>query len=361
MKRVVLTIPTLSGGGAERVVSIWAEQLVRLGFDVSVLISGHDINEYAVHPDIRVYSIAETYSEYDKLSVLKKIILRRKLIRSINPDYIVSFLQHIQIQTYLATFRLPVKRIETVRVNPWIAEPRNRIKRYLWKRCFGTCCKILLQTKEQEEYFDVALHDKCVIIPNPIDATCLRKYRQTFSDAAFRFIAAGRLSPQKNYPLMIDAFSQICREHPEAKLSIYGVGEASYVEKLSMHIKCCGLENNVRLMGRSNSMADEYVKNDVFVMASRFEGMPNALAEAMACQLTCISSDCKTGPRDLIDNGVSGLLVPANDTESLVEAMRTAMRMTKQQRLIMGRNARQKVLELCSEENSCKSLAKLFE
>lgn len=362
MKRIVLTIPTLSGGGAERVVCVWASQLVRMGFDVYVLISGHVENEYSFDNDIKICSVAETYSEYDKLSLPKKIILRRKLIRAIDPDYIVPFLQHIQIQTYLACVGLNIKRIETVRVSPWIAEPHNPVARYLWKRCFRTCFKILLQVKEQQEYFDQKLHYKCVVVPNPIDSAFLSDPERSFSDRALRFIAVGRLSPQKNYPMMIDAFARICENNPDAILSIYGVGKKeSHIEELSMYVKRNGLENNVRLMGRSNSIMTEYLKNDIFVMASRFEGMPNALAEAMACQLTCISSDCKTGPRDLIDNGVSGLLVPVNDLDSLTDAMRHAMRMTKEQRLTMGRNARKKILELCSIENSCKSLAKIFE
>lgn len=361
MKRILLTIPTLSGGGAERVVSIWASQLVGLGFDVSVLISGHVENEYSFDRDIKIYSIAKTYSDYDKLSVLKKILLRRKLIRKIAPNYIISFLQHIQIQTYLACLGIDVKRIETVRVSPWIAEPRNSISRYLWKRCFITSYKILLQTNEQKEYFDGNLHDKCVVVPNPINPLCSKCYKQSFSDTALRFIAVGRLSPQKNYHLMIDAFVQVCKINPEVKLSIYGDGNPSYFDKLSSYIKLNGIENNVMLMGRSNSIVEEYVKNDVFVMASRYEGMPNALAEAMACRLVCISSDCKTGPRDLINNGISGLLVPVNDTDSLKDAMLQVMRMTKEQRISMGQKARKKILELCSIENSCSSLARLFE
>ena len=96
-------------------------------------------------------------------------------------------------------------------------------------------------------------------------------------------------------------------------------------------------------------------------MSSDYEGMPNALAEAMAIGLPCISTDCKTGPRDLIDDGENGFLVPCNDSQALADKILTIFRMTNEEQKNIGEKARAKVIEFCGEKNSLEKLVSLIE
>jgi glycosyltransferase involved in cell wall biosynthesis len=96
-------------------------------------------------------------------------------------------------------------------------------------------------------------------------------------------------------------------------------------------------------------------------MTSDYEGMPNALAEAMAIGLPSISTDCKTGPRDLIDDGKNGFLIPVGDAKALADRIEKVFSMTEQEKRELGENAREKIIKYCSEENSLKQLINLIE
>ena len=159
--------------------------------------------------------------------------------------------------------------------------------------------------------------------------------------------------------MMIDAVKLVTRDYADVSLRIYGAGEQE--AELTSYIEAQGLEANVRLMGRSNELFRIYPNADLYLMSSDFEGMPNALAEAMAVGLPCISTDCKTGPRDLIDNGENGYLVPCGDAQGLARKIMQLFAMSEEEQRTMGQNARKKVRELCSEENSLKRLMNLIE
>ena len=133
-------------------------------------------------------------------------------------------------------------------------------------------------------------------------------------------VAAGRLSPQKNVPLLLKAFAGFSRKYPEFRLRIFGEGELR--EELTALAVSLNIADKVEMPGRSTSLLEKMNSAAMFVLSSDYEGMPNVLLESMCMGMPSISTDCPSGgPRELIEDGVNGLLVPVGDEKKLQEAM----------------------------------------
>lgn len=132
-------------------------------------------------------------------------------------------------------------------------------------------------------------------------------------------IAVGRLDDQKGFSYLINAFANVVKNHPNWTLRIIGEGGAR--PKLEQQIQDLGLQNSVTLPGHSTNVIKDISSSKIFVMSSLYEGMPNALMEAMAIGMPVISTDCNFGPRDLVDPNKNGILIPTHDSSALAEAI----------------------------------------
>lgn len=360
-KKVLIAISSLSGGGAERVVSVWAGQLADKGHNVSLFVLSRQKDEYPISNKVRIYSCGETTNEYLAKPYSRRYKEIRNIIREISPDYMVSFLFNTQFWMFIASIGLGIRRIETIRINPWIlTKYYSRVKRLLLQIFYTSAYKIVLQASDQKLWFSKRNQKKCVLIPNPISDIYNNSYREEISTQVVNFIAAGRIDPQKNYPMMIDAFAKAVKQYPNIRLQIFGKGDTDYTQMLQNKINSLEMQNNIFLMGRSVTIHEEYKKNDVFLMSSDYEGLPNALMEAMASRLICISTDCKTGPRDLINEGVSGYMVPVGDSKALTEVIINVINMSYEERVAMADAARNRVMTYCSEESSLNKLCEII-
>ena len=122
-------------------------------------------------------------------------------------------------------------------------------------------------------------------------------------------VAAGRLTRQKGFDLLVDAYAQVAHRYPDWQLHIYGSGEER--GRLLAQIHRLGLERQVRLMGYSGTLSEQLSQAALYVMSSRVEGFPMVLLEAMAVGLPVVSFDCPNGPADLVRQGTNGVLVRA--------------------------------------------------
>lgn len=356
MSKVIIAIAQLTGGGAERVASVWANELQRQGHDVTVLVFMRSADEYALDDAVTTRSVAPSCEEYLKLSFVQRFRLLRECLKDIQPQVLISFLPTTQIWMMLASVGLPHKRVETIRVNPWTIQMRNLVFQWLWKRCYHTADGIIVQTTDQKPFFSSKDQKKCTVIPNPISEVFMDCVRPQHSGEAVRFIAAGRIDQQKNYEMMICGFAVVCAKHPNITLDIFGAGRADYVSVLEDLIVSLEMQDHIFLRGRTTRIEKEYSTRDVFLMTSDYEGMPNALAEAMASKLVCISTDCLTGPRDLIDHSRNGYLIPVGDVSALSDTIEHVIAMSPEEKQRIANAARDKVTAYCSKETSIQRL-----
>lgn len=360
-KKILIAAPTLSNGGAERVASIWAEQLAEYGYDVSLFVLARKDDEYQLSKKVNVYVCANSIKEFVSKPYLIRYKEIRRIVKGINPDYIIPFIFSIQLWMMIVSIGLKAQRVETIRTNPWMVKQNYSLyKRILLKLFYNTAYRIILQASEQKAWFSKRNQRKCVLIPNPVSDIYNNCYKNDISRNVVNFIAVGRLVAVKNYPMMIDSFANAAKQYPNIKLHIFGKGEDDYTQLLQNRIDLLGMNKNIFLMGRSSQIYEEYKKNDVFLMSSNYEGLPNALLEAMASRLFCISTNCKTGPSDLIDDGVNGILIPVGDKNILTNTIVKVINMSYEERVAMSDAARHKIMTYCSKDNSLYKLCEIL-
>lgn len=189
------------------------------------------------------------------------------------------------------------------------------VSRYLMSKADG----FVFQTNDARDYYK-KYKNKSVVIPNPVADVPVIQERLPNEQRDKVIVTAGRLVPQKNHEMLIKAFSKITGSFPEYKLIIYGEGELK--EKLQLLTKDLGISDRVVFPGSVNDLHERIKNAELFVLSSDFEGMPNALMEAMAMGITCISTDCPCGgPRDIIENGKNGVLIPVVDINACADAI----------------------------------------
>jgi glycosyltransferase involved in cell wall biosynthesis len=254
------------------------------------------------------------------------------------------------IYTIPACFGLNVKHIISERNDPEHFAGKKSIKiisRLLLRFAHG----YIFQTKDARDSYGLRIAEKSKVIANPLFNLQDMPEYPFIGEREKMIVSVGRLNEQKNQKLLIDAFVEVHKIHPEYGLTIWGEGpERNKLEKI---IRDYGLSESVFLPGTQKNLVNELYKKSVFVLCSDFEGMPNALMEAMALGLPCISTDCPCGgPRELIENGVNGLLISVGSKQQLIQAMLTVINCTIDVKSLC--NKAFKIREKYSIDNICK-------
>lgn len=186
------------------------------------------------------------------------------------------------------------------------------------KRWYHRMDAVVVLTHGDEPAFREAVGDsgaRVLRIPNAVESL-----DQEPSDHTNKIvIAVGRLFRQKGFDLLIPAFEQVVRKHPDWQLRIFGTGEKR--AELRAMIDERHLYNNVYLMGKTTQMPVEMQKASIMVLSSRFEGLPMVMIEAMSHALPVVAFDCPTGPADVLTHNADGILVPPEDVDGLAEAL----------------------------------------
>jgi len=335
-----MVIPSLAGGGAERVMTIMANYWVAAGWDVTV-ITLDDGAKLSYDLDDRVGRVhlavaGNSMNTFDAVrNNLRRINVLRDGIRSSRPDGVLSFLDTANVTTILATRGLRVPVIVCERSDPAQNRPGPVWSR-LRRLTYPMADVVVVQSIGALNYFSPRVQSRARIIPNPV---LLPQQSATASNVHLprpTLLAMGRLVPAKGFDLLLKAFARIRNTHPEWTLAILGDGPLR--TELELLIGTLGLHGSVLMLGHVRHPYDLLLQADLFVMSSRFEGFPNALCEAMACGLPVICTDCPSGPREIIRDGVDGVLVTNDDVAALARAMDGLMS-NKAERLRLGDRA----------------------
>ena len=322
-RKILFHINCLEHGGAERVVSNLANKFAAEGYDVTVAVEWIGTNEYELDPRISHVNVGLLKSDESKGRVsqyLTRIRRLRACIREVKPDIVIAFAHLAIYRALMAACGMKVPVLISIRTNP-AGHYDGRMDRYMIPLLFPGAAGCVFQTTGQKEWFSPYLKDNCRIILNPLS----EKYVGVEPPKKRRkcVVHSGRIVDFKYQPMMVDAFMEVHEKHPDWSLELYGAdsGDGTW-EILTEKIKDYGAGDFVRLCGDSDSL--ETVLNDggLYVFSSEWEGLPNALMEAMALGLPIVSTDCPCGgPATLITDGVDGLLVPIKDKEALAAGM----------------------------------------
>lgn len=312
-KRFVIFIGALTQGGAERVISILSKKMHEERFDVQILLFYDREIFYEIDPAVKITVVEK---ESGSFNILKNILWIRNFFKA-NADVIISFLAPFNIMALIAHMGLRSKIIVADRNDPRFV-PANPMIRKLRDILYRFSDGVVLQTSHNRNYFSKAIQRKSVIIGNPIDLG-EKAGAGLVTVKRHEIVSVGRLMPQKNQAMLLSAFVNISDDFPEYCLTIYGEGpERDALEKQANEL---GVKEKVHLPGSVKDVHDRIADSELFVLSSNYEGMPNALIEAMCIGLPCISTDV-SGATDLIISGENGWLVKVGDTEALIHQMR---------------------------------------
>ena len=344
--KILFVSGNLCDGGAQRVISVVASNLAEKGHDVSLMLFSRNEKEYPISEKVKITSIADNYEDYCKISLLKRTRIFRRYLKELKPQVAVGFLEG-GYALYLASFGMKFAKVASARIDPLIIMQEKGFRAKINRMWFKSADAIVLQTESQKKHMPAKMLRNSVVIANPVSDKALLANKISY-ESCRDFVMAGRLDSQKNYPMVFRAIKTVKEKYPDIHLEIFGKGSAQDI--LDNMIKEMGLEDNIKLCGWSQNTIGEYLNHDAYILSSNFEGMPNALMEAMAVGLPCISTDCDTGPSDLIEDGINGYLIPVNDDKMLAERIIDIIEMGADERARLGTNARRTLFENFNSE-----------
>ena len=310
---ILIAIPSLKTGGAERVASELANNWSRLGHQVKIITLFRDTIEYNLEKNVEYQNIIDGHrnSIFKIINVVKALFIFRKEVKKFKPDGVLSLMYNKFTLTSLLFSNIPVFISE--RSSPFIKE--NLIAELIKKVIYPQASGMITQTKTSEVFFSNKYRNlKIKTIKNPIPL----KYFNIVPAIENRVVlAVGRLIPTKGFDQLIECFKNA--NNYGWKLIIAGNGPEK--EKLLEKIKKFNMSDQIKLLGNVSNLSELYSTSSIFTSTSSLEGFPNALCEAMISGVPAVSYDCPTGPSDIIIDNLNGYLIPLNNSTLFTEKL----------------------------------------
>ncbi|PZV19590.1 MAG: glycosyltransferase family 4 protein [Pseudanabaena sp.] len=346
MKHIAIVTPSLSCGGAERALVLLCDGLKKNGHQVSLITIAETKKDFYKVPvgvnriALNIAGISPTPFHVVRNNIYRLWIIRQTL-RSLRPDVVISFLVETNILTLLALIQTKYPVLVSEQNNPNVGV--KNVWKQLCRWVYPLARKVVSVSEGVDSYFDSWLPKKQrAVIFNPLQP--IGEDLGTFdlpngADSNKKWvISMGRLVEQKNFEMLLAAFHEIRDQHPDWQLLIFGEGEKRK-ELESLRDKL-GLGDQVLFPGQTPNPIAVLKKSQLFVLSSRWEGLGVVLIEALACGLPVVSTDCPSGPREIIRDGVDGILVPNKDKLALANAMD----------LLMSNKSERERLAVCAVE-----------
>jgi glycosyltransferase involved in cell wall biosynthesis len=330
--KLLLLIPHLGGGGAERIAAQLTRHLDRQRFEIHLCLITEDAPGAQPPPDwIHVHRLGFKRVRQAWWRMIG-------LIRSERPEVMLSGMAHLNFLLLLLKPFLPGHTRILVRQNTTASSASkawlSRLPyRYLYPRADGIICQSQAMATDLASHFAIS-RDKLTVLANPIDLRVIQTNGSAWKphhdgltswppSASPRLIAVGRLAHEKGMDLLLHAIGTVRQQYPRIHLTILGIGpEEAALRNLAENLK---LETAVTFAGYAENPADYYATATLFVLPSRYEGLPNALLEAAAAGLPLVATPCCSGVADLLQDAPGTWLTPAISAQSLAETVHIAL------------------------------------
>ncbi len=342
---LMIVIHSLKGGGAERVTADISAYWVQRGYRVTVVTQADaSTDKYVLHPRVERYALGlASDSKQTLLGIwanLRRVWALRRLMKRQRPTVVLGMMTTSSILAIIAARGQHCRVIATEHTHP----PAQKLSS-MWLRlrrwAYPQAMAVVALTSGTASWLESNVPgSRLTVIPNAVqwplewaEPVIEPPPRQ----GRYRLLAVGRLHPVKGFDILIQAFASIARHFPTWDLVILGEGEQR--EALQQQIDEQDLGERISMPGRVGNIGEWYMQSDLYVLSSRVEGLSNTLLESMASGLTPVAFDCATGPREVIRNGIDGVLVnPPEDYEALAAHL-SDMMAHPQQRMAYARRA----------------------
>lgn len=329
--RVLLFIHSLHGGGAERVAADLSAHWADMGREVMVVTQASaDGDVYTLHPKVR-REVLHTAGEGGGLrgiwSNVQRVRALRRVIKAFRPDIVLGMMTTASVLSVLACTGLSCRVVATEHTHP----PSQTLSGF-WQRLrrltYPRAARVVALTRGTAQWIEQHVPgSRLAVIPNPVHWPLPKgepMLAPPSGDGRKRLLAVGRLHADKGFDLLLQAYARLAPSHPDWDLVILGEGDER--RALEAQVREAGLQDRVSLPGRAGNVGDWYQGADLYVLTSRFEGLSNTLLESMASGLAAVAFDCDTGPREIVREGVDGVLVrPNGDVDALCRELDAVM------------------------------------
>ncbi|MDO4285777.1 MAG: glycosyltransferase [Eubacteriales bacterium] len=319
MKKIAFHLNCLEQGGAERVVTNLANQFAAEGYEVTIATEWIGENEFSIDPRVRRIVVGlqpedERRGRVDKF--FRRVRYLRDFMKRERPDVLIAFAQRANYRALMAAPGTGVPVVISIRTDP-VGHYDAVSDKIQIPLLFPRAAGCVFQTTGQREFFKPYLQENSTIILNPVNPKYLGVPAPAQREKSV--VQSARLVDFKNQPMLLRAFAMVHEKHPDYVLKIYGGDSGDGTKEiLEGMIQEWKAQDWIFLMGASDSLEQELIRGSVYAFSSDWEGMPNALLEAMALGMPIVATDCPCGgPRTVMTDEVNGLLVPIKDPEAM--------------------------------------------
>jgi len=327
---ILLFTQSLAGGGTERTVATLANHWTERGWEVTVATLASRIEDfYVLHPEVQRIALGLAGPSGGPLAGtlhnVRRVRALRRLLDGLCPQVAVAMMSTPNVLLALAGRGVPgLVTVGSERCYPPHA-PLGRLWSAARRQLYGRLDAVVALTEECGRWIETHTSARSVpVIPNAVAYPLPSMPPCIAPDAVLptgrkAMIAVGRLDPVKNLQALLDAFALLAPAHPDWDLVLLGEGPERGA--LRAAVGAAGLAGRVILPGIVGNVGEWHARATLYVLTSRSEGFPNALAEALCHGVPAVSVDCDTGPRDIVRHGVDGLLVAPDDPAALARAL----------------------------------------
>ena len=320
MKKIVIVMSAIDYGGAQRFCLNFARRLEKLHYDYEVVFLRKS-KSMELRNEFKKFNI--NFIEFNCKSVMRSLPKLIKYFIKNKPNYILCTIDNVDFTTSLAKIFVPKSKLIIRKANVIFDNQINMITRMKLKFESLICYKLVALTMEmKKDYLKYGFkEEKVVVINNMIDKEYIdSRLNEKYSDDIFKtknkkfIIANARMVEEKRYDILIKSFVELQKKLNNVILLILGEGD---LKERVMRMVPTELMDDVIFLGFKNNPYYYMHNSDLLVLSSDYEGFPNVIIEAFACGIPVVSTNCKTGPKEIISNGINGYVVPVHDYKKI--------------------------------------------